>query len=64
MSDWEWKGGFDRVSWIGRYSEQMMRIGYSQYEAESAALNAFDASPDDADPDDTASDDIAYMSDS
>jgi hypothetical protein len=55
-----WKGGFDKASWMGRYAEQMLRIGYSSYEADCAALNAWEASPEDADPDDTASDDIAY----
>lgn len=57
----EWKGGFDRVSWMGRYAEQMMRYaGMQQYEAESWALNAWEASPDDADPDETAEADMAY----
>lgn len=56
-----WKGGYDRVSWMGRYSEAMMRFGgMQQYEAECWALNAWEASPDDAEPDDTASDDLAY----
>ena len=56
----ECKGGFDRASWIGRYTEQMLRAGFKPYEAECWALNAWEASPEDADPDDTASDDLAY----
>ena len=56
-----WKGGYDKASWIGRYMEAMFSIGYNAYEAECAALNAWEASPEDADPDDTANDDISYM---
>lgn len=61
MDEEPWKGDFDRASWMGRYSEHMMRFGgYTPYQAECAALGAWEASPDDADPDDTASDDLAY----
>ena len=54
------KGGYDRASWIGRYTEQMLQAGLEPSEAESWAVAAWDASPHDADPDDTASDDLAY----
>lgn len=62
MSEEPWKGGFDKASWIGRYAEHMMRAGMQPYEAETWAINAWEASPDDADPEDTAADDIAYSS--
>lgn len=59
-ADPEWKGGYDRASWIGRYAERMLQAGFEPFEAESWALNAWEASPEDADPDDTAADDLAY----
>lgn len=56
-----WKGGYDKVSWVGRYAEQMMRFGGMEpYEAECWAFNAWEASPEDADPDETAEADLAY----
>lgn len=61
MEEIEWKGGFDQASWIGRYAEQFLRIGWEPYAAECAALNAWEASPEDADPDDTAPNDMSYM---
>ena len=60
MTD-EWKGGFDKVSWLVCYAEQMMRFArMGQFESECWALNAWEASADDADPDETAEADMAY----
>lgn len=55
------KGGYEQADWMARYAGQFEALGWKPYEAECAALNAWEASPDDADPLDTASDDISYM---
>lgn len=57
----EVKGGYTQADWMSRYARAMEAIGWTPYQAECAALNAWEASPDDADPSDTAGDDIAYM---
>jgi hypothetical protein len=56
----EWKGEFDKASWLSRYAEYMMQAGMEPYEAECWALNAWDASDDDCDPEEIASADLAY----
>ncbi len=57
----EMKGGYNQADWMARYARDMEASGYKPYEAECAALNAWESSDYDADPNDTASDDIAYM---
>jgi hypothetical protein len=55
------KGGVTQADWMAIYARQFEAIGYMPYQAECAALNAWEASADDAEPDETASADIAYM---
>jgi hypothetical protein len=55
------KGGYGQVEWMDIYGRQFQALGWSPYEAECHALNAWEASPEDAEPFQTAADDIAYM---
>lgn len=55
------KAGFTPDSWMARYARHFESLGWTPYQAECAALNAWEASDEDADPDETACADISYM---
>ena len=55
------KGGYNQHDWMTRYATVFEAIGYTPWQAEREAFNAWEASPDDADPLETAEADISYM---
>lgn len=61
MADPEIKGTFNQEDWQQRYARHFEGIGWTPYEAECAAFNAWEASSEDADPDETACADLSYM---
>jgi len=60
MSD-EHKGGVTKPEWLDRYGGIFQGLGWSPYEAECAALTAWDGAEDDMGPNEAANTEIAYM---
>lgn len=55
------KGGYAEADWQDRYARQFEALGWTPYEAASAALNAWEVAEDDEDPVDAAITEISYM---